>query len=84
MTTMLKIKKRLVRDVASVTMDGVAPESGQDGPLREERHARGAHLEMLVFYFNAFTRKVVPKERDCLLSGLLIMTLFIEAFLLSY
>ena len=47
MTTTLKIKKCLALDVASVAMDGVAPESGQDGPLKEERHARGAPAEML-------------------------------------
>ena len=29
-------------------MDGVAPESVQDGPLKEERHARGAPMDMRV------------------------------------
>ncbi len=29
-------------DVASEAMDGAAPESGQEDPLREERHLQGA------------------------------------------
>ena len=36
--TIHMIKTCLAGAAASVAMDGVAPESGQDGPLREEQH----------------------------------------------
>ena len=36
------VKQRLAGAAASVAMDGVAPEWGQDDPLREEQHQRGA------------------------------------------
>ena len=36
------VKQRLAGAAASVAMDGVAPELGQDDPLREEQHQRGA------------------------------------------
>ena len=45
-TTRLKVHKCLASDVASAATDGVAPELGQDGPLREERHLRGTHKQM--------------------------------------
>lgn len=35
------IKTYLADAAASVARDGVAPESGQDDPLREERHLQG-------------------------------------------
>ena len=38
LSSLLMVKQRLVGAAASVAMDGVAPEWGQDDPLREEQH----------------------------------------------
>ncbi|HHX35615.1 MAG TPA: hypothetical protein GX719_10115 [Gammaproteobacteria bacterium] len=41
MPTTLLVNEYRAGDVASAAMDGVAPESGQEDPLREERHLHG-------------------------------------------
>ena len=44
---MLLVQKYLVRIAASVAMDGEAPESEQDAPLREKQYARGTSYAKL-------------------------------------
>ena len=38
LSSLQMVKQRLAGAAASVAMDGVAPELGQDDPLREEQH----------------------------------------------